>query len=175
MDNSYYYAKPRPPYLLGLLCLIPLIGFFVGLVMLILGLTKYKDKWFTAIGVLGMLFTIGIYGSMFYFAFKSNAGKNAFAEFAQMQLNTLVRDIEFYKLEKGKYPDRLEQLIEGNKMTNIYDPMYMMNPKPFNYQNLDSNYTLFSNGVDGIPNTKDDLFPEINGSDSSKIGFIKLN
>jgi predicted membrane metal-binding protein len=174
MDNSYYYTKPRPPYLLGLLCLIPLLGFFVGLVMLILGIAKYKDKWFIAIGVFGMLFTIGIYGSMFYYGFMSKQGKNAFAQIAQIQLNDLVRDVEFYKLENGKYPENLEQLIGANKMTMIYDPIQMMQPKPFNYQNLDSNYTLFSSGLDGIPNTKDDLFPEVNVSDSSKIGFIKL-
>jgi hypothetical protein len=59
-------TKSKPPYLLGLLCLIPLVGAFVGLGLLLYGLIKYKDKWLSIIGAAGILLTVLVYGSLFY-------------------------------------------------------------------------------------------------------------
>jgi len=42
----------------------------------------------------------------------------------------------------------------------------------YNYKKIGDRYLLFSSGQDGIPNTKDDLFPQIKITDSSKIGLI---
>jgi hypothetical protein len=43
----------------------------------------------------------------------------------------------------------------------------------YNYQKIGDKYLLFSSGQDGIPNTKDDLFPQITITDNSKIGLIQ--
>ena len=43
----------------------------------------------------------------------------------------------------------------------------------FEYKKIGNKYTLFSVGIDGIPNTADDIYPNIFDSDSSKFGFMK--
>jgi hypothetical protein len=45
MDTTIIRTKSKLPYLLGFLCLIPLVGAFVGLDLLLYGLIRYKDKW----------------------------------------------------------------------------------------------------------------------------------
>jgi hypothetical protein len=92
-----------------------------------------------------------------------------------MELNSLVKNIEFYKLEYGHYPDNLQQLLIDDKLAPINDPAEGMNTKGnsyFNYERVGDKYRLFSSGEDGIPNTEDDLFPQVTITDSSKIGLI---
>jgi len=43
----------------------------------------------------------------------------------------------------------------------------------YNYKKIGDKYLLFSSGQDGIPNTKDDLFPQVTITDSSKIGLMR--
>ena len=50
--------KSKPPYLLGLLGIIPLVGFFVGLGLTMYGIFKYKDKLLIRIGMICMIFTV---------------------------------------------------------------------------------------------------------------------
>jgi hypothetical protein len=85
----------------------------------------------------------------------------------------LVKDIEFYKLQNGKYPERLEQLQSSNSMVIIYDPLQAGSKtnSEYNYMLVGDNYKLFSSGIDRKQNTKDDIIPDI--KDSSKVGFIK--
>lgn len=167
-------AKQKPPYLLGLLCLIPLIGAFVGLVFVILGITRFKDKWFTLIGVFGILFTIIIYTTLFYVGNHTSYIKNGFRVMSQINLNNLVKDIEFYKITNGQYPDSLKQLKINS--TFIYDPIQSNQKNTsnlFNYLKVDDKYRLFSSSEDGIPNTKDDLYPQVSYKLINKIGLIK--
>lgn len=63
-------VRPKPPYLMGLLCLIPLIGAFFGLSFIISGISKYRDRWFTLIGIFGVLYTIAVYTSLYQFGKK---------------------------------------------------------------------------------------------------------
>jgi hypothetical protein len=169
--------KSKPPYLLGLLCLIPLVGAFVGLGLLLYGIIKYKDKWLSIIGAAGICWTIIIYSSLFYATTHSSVFNKGFEDISQMQLNSLVKNVEFYKLVHGQYPDSLKQLLVDDKLAPIYDAVQGMKTKEnsyYNYEKIGDKYTLFSSGEDGIPNTKDDLFPTIQINDSSKIGLIKL-
>jgi len=168
--------KSKAPYFLGILCLFPLIGAFVGLGLLIYSLAYYKDKWLTIIGAFGILFTIIIYSLFFYAANNLNVFKQSWVQITQMQLNSLVKNIEFYKLQNGVYPDSLKQLLIDDKVAPIHDQIAGMKSKRdnyFNYRKVNDNYTLFSSGPDGIPNTKDDLYPIIIINDSSRIGFRK--
>jgi hypothetical protein len=38
-----------------------------------------------------------------------------------MNLNSLVKNIEFNKLQYGQYPDSLQQLLKEDKFVPIYD------------------------------------------------------
>jgi hypothetical protein len=176
MNPTTIQNKSKPPYLLGLLCLIPLVGAFVGLGLLLYGLLKYKDKWLSIIGAAGIVWTIIVYSTLFYAGTHASVFKKGFEDISQMQLNSLVKNIEFYKLAHGQYPDSLQQLLKEDKLASIYDAAQGMNTKEnsyYNYQKTGDKYLLFSSGQDGIPNTKDDLFPQVTITDSSKIGLIR--
>ncbi|HWK04437.1 MAG TPA: type II secretion system protein GspG [Puia sp.] len=176
MNQTTIRYKSKPPYLLGFLCLIPLVGAFVGLGLLLYGLLKYKDKWLSIIGALGIFWTVIVYSALFYAGTHASVFTKGFEDISQMQLNSLVKNIEFYKLAHGQYPDSLQQLLKDDKLVPIYDAVQGMNAKKisyYNYQKAGDKYLLFSSGQDGIPNTKDDLFPQITITDSSKIGLIK--
>lgn len=166
----------KPPYWIGLFCIIPLIGAIIGLIILIQGITKYKNKLFSAIGASGILFTIIIYFSLFYVTKHTYEFKQGFTELSQMELNSLLKNIEFYKIQHGQYPDSLQQLSGDDKTVMIFDAIQINQGRKatlYNYQKIGNKYLLFSSGNDGVPNTKDDLFPQIPISDSSKIGLIK--
>lgn len=176
MQTTSLPTKSKPPYLLGLLCLIPLVGAFVGLGLLLYGIIKYKDKWLSIIGAAGILITVFVYGSLFYAMKNANIFKTGFADISQMQLNSLTKNIEFYKLQHGQYPDSLQQLLQDDKLAPITDAIQLNQQRQnsyYNYEKLGEKYRLFSSGQDGIPNTKDDFLPQIEVSDSTKIGLIK--
>jgi type II secretion system (T2SS) protein G len=176
MENATAAQKSKPPYLLGLICIIPLVGAFVGLGLLLYGLLKYKDKWLSIIGAAGILWTVLVYSSLFYAGTHASVFKKGFEDISQMQLNSLVKNIEFYKLSHGQYPDSLQQLLNDDKLAPINDAAQGMSTKEnsyYNYEKIGDKYSLFSSGQDGIPNTKDDLFPQITITDSSKIGLIR--
>lgn len=176
METTTIPTKSKPPYLLGLLCLIPLVGAFVGLGLLLYGLIKYKDKWLSIIGAAGILWTIIVYSTLFYAGTHASVFKKGFEDISQMQLNSLVKNIEFYKLSHGQYPDNLKRLLNDDKLAPINDVVQGMKTKAnsyYNYQKVGDKYLLFSSGQDGIPNTKDDLYPQVTITDSSKIGLIK--
>jgi Type II secretion system (T2SS), protein G len=167
----------RHLYSRGWFGLIPLVGGFVGIGLILLGVFKYKDKKLSLIGFAALLFTITIYSSIYiYFTYSKN-GLNQWAEASKMQLNSLVKDIEFYKLQHGSYPDSLQQLVSKDKIVFIYDPLLEVGQNThdtkFNYLKIGDKYTVFSSGIDKIPNTSDDIYPEVVISDSSKIGLIR--
>lgn len=175
MDPATTPKKSKPPYLLGLLCLIPLVGAFVGIGLLLYGLLRYRDRWLSIIGAAGIIWTIAIYSSLFYAGKHASIFRKGFEDISQMQLNSLVKNIEFYKLAHGQYPDSLQQLLIDDKLAPIFDAAQGMNSKEssyYNYQRVGGRYLLFSSGQDGMPNTKDDLFPQITITDSSKIGLM---
>lgn len=175
---SYQTARPKPGalYALGIICLIPVIGFIAGIVFLIVGIAYYKDKWFSLMGVFGILWTVALYSVLFYFSFRSPLRQKAYENMAQSNLNVLVKEIEFYWTQHGAYPDSLKQLTANKRFFFIHDAApgkSFEGPMLFNYEKRGEKYVLFSSGFDGIPHTKDDLFPQVTISDSSKIGLIK--
>jgi hypothetical protein len=138
-----------------------------------LGLVRYKDKKLVLIGFAAILFTIAVYGLLFYFSEYSATGRKMTAEIAQEQLNSLVKEVEFYKLQTGQYPDSLEQIQAYSKLAFIYDPLSTKatgNTKKFTYQRSGEQYSLHSVGIDMINNTEDDIYPS---TDSKKTGLLK--
>lgn len=163
-------------YKRGWLGLIPLIGGFVGLVLIILGISKYKDRKLITIGTAALLFTVLLYSSLIYYFRYSEKYRRDFAVFSQPLMNSLVKSIEFYKIENGAYPDSLEQIITTDKMVSITDPILagspVINKRTFYYKKVGTKYNLFSAGVDMKPYTTDDIFPSSNFFDSTKTGLI---
>jgi hypothetical protein len=172
-----------PPYILtnprsgrhlygrGWLGLIPLIGFFVGVGLLVLGITKYKDRKLIWIGIAAMMFTIVIYGSMFLYS-NSDSARKEWISFVPNQLNAIVREIEFYRLQNGQYPDRLEQIQQNGTQIFFNDPLSAKRNQKlakYNYVRIGNRYQLFSSGIDKMPRTADDIFPTI---DTSNLGLI---
>ena len=174
MDHHIAHTEKRiegrPPYLMGLLCLIPLVGALVGIALILYGIFKYKDKILIAIGVFGVVFTVVVYASLFYNLEHGKSAGEQFAKIAQLDLNSLAPDIEFYKIQNGAYPDSLDELRRDNKFIVITDPLLV---RKMDKNRLDSNrYTLYSVGIDGIPHTADDIYPSV-GQDSSKFGLVR--
>jgi hypothetical protein len=170
-------SKSKPPYLLGLLCLIPMVGAFVGFGLLMYGIFKYKDKWLIIIGIAGIIWTVAVYGSLSYQFKYGTDTRKGFASLSQMQLNSLLKNIEFYKIQHGNYPDSLGQISEDDKMAGVNDPLRSLEEDSkkgtkYNYQRVGNHYYLFSSGIDGIPNTKDDLYPQVAPTDSAKFGLL---
>lgn len=66
--------------------------------------------------------------------------------------------------------------MSDEKYVFINDPLQKGNSKSreFFYEQKDSNhYRLFSRGLDGVSDTKDDVYPTLNINDSNKIGWVK--
>ncbi|WP_295669284.1 YcxB family protein [uncultured Mucilaginibacter sp.] len=171
-------SKTKPPYLLGLICIVPLVGAFVGFGLLMYGIFQYKDKWLIIIGAAGIVWTVAVYGSMDYQLKNSLQTRKGFAEISQMQLNSLLKNIEFYKIQHVNYPDSLAQVTEDDKMVAINDPLRSFDKDikkdtKYIYQRVGNHYYPFSSGIDGIPNTKDDIYPQVAKSDSAKLGLIR--
>jgi hypothetical protein len=168
--------KPKPPYIIGWFCLIPVIGFFVGLSLVFRGIFKYKDKRLILVGVFGLVFTPLIYGFQIYESRYTTFGKQGWEILSQKGMVELVRGIEQYKIKYGQYPDSLQQLAKHDFTALINDPIQSYQYREYtiyNYQRVGNKYVLFSSGEDGIPYTADDFFPPVQITDSSKVGLIK--
>jgi len=177
--NAMQGGYVKPPYALALLGIIPFVGAVNGIIMIIQGVVKYKNILYSVLGLAGIMFTIYIFS---FFWMKPNlndaAFSKGFAHTSQTQLNEVVKDIEFYKLQNNHYPDSLQQLTTANNTVDIYDPIYSFRARksiPFNYKKIGKRYTIYSSGLDMVPNTKDDIYPSINVSDTTKFGFIRVN
>lgn len=166
---------PRRLYYWGLLGLFPNIGLVCGIILTIRGIFQYKDYKLLLIGISDILFTIFFWISVNYYVAHSSTFQKQNIELAQGRLNTLFKTIEFYKLENGVYPDSLEQLQKDDKTLSIYDFLPRSSDYKtvrYNYSKAGSKYYLFSSGIDGIPNTADDIYPKISKTDTAKFGLI---
>lgn len=162
------------PFVISGLSFIPLCGVIFGIISIVWGLVTPKrgGKVLAIIGALGIAFTVILYGSLFYFGFIQRGGfyDEIRAEMAKSQLPDLVKAIEFYKLQNGKYPTNLDELANSQKQgqyVSILDPTTMVGISPkmrnFHYKVLTDGrgYYLLSVGTDGKPYTPDDLLPNI--------------
>ena len=191
MENTENHTHAAPQakihtaaYVLAAISFIPLIGLLFGiaaLVLSILGWRKRGAKIVALIASLGMLCTIVLYGALFYFGFVQRGGvyDELRQQLAVNTLSTLVSEIEFYRLQHGAYPELLEQLQEAqpNKPIFIVDtsstPFSAEPFRLFYYERSgDVHYYLRSVGNDGKAFTADDILPNIEQTENSKIGLL---
>jgi hypothetical protein len=140
-----------------------------------LGVVRYRDKKLVAIGLAAVLFTIVVYGWLFYFIGYSDLARKGEAKTQPGILNEVVKAIEFYKLQNGHYPDSIQQVHTKDEPLIIFDVLSKKgfgDYNPFFYQRIDSGNTLYSCGLDQKLHTSDDIFPSV---ESTNIGFIKDN
>ena len=164
-------------YYWGFLGLIPLVGGITGIILLFRGIFQYKDAKLVLIGTGCILLTVGVYSYMFYDSEYGKSTGKSFEHVAQMELNNCMKDVEFFKMQHGVYPNSLEQIKANNQLLTIDDPLqtrkFGNKITKFNYHRVGGNYYLFSSGLDGIPNTSDDLYPALIDSDNNKFGLIR--
>jgi hypothetical protein len=163
-------------YLIGLTCLIPFLGAIMGGYFIVFGLFR-KDLWFVVMGIIGVIITVMVYSNQSEKEDIKNGFLNTVRSISQTDLEYLVKDIEMYKIENGQYPDSLEQLLTMNHNAHIIDFVQKAISKRvsyFNYSRHGNKYMIFSSGEDGIPNTLDDILPQITIKENSKIGLMKM-
>lgn len=166
-------------YSWGWIGIIPNFGFIAGLILLYKGLFNYKDKKLVVIGIADILFSIIFWSVLFYQMNHGDWFSDSNSKFAQTELNSIVKDIEFFKSQNGSYPESLYQFNKTDQLIFINDPFLLTNldtmNRNFNYKKIRDKYTIFSVGVDRIPNTLDDIYPTVTNDDTIKFGFIKIS
>jgi hypothetical protein len=155
-------------YYLSLLCVVPGFGIIIGLILILYALFKLKDLklFFLVLILTGVGITLMI-ADKNYMKKDAMYGKETGAMFSIMAadlLDDIAGKIDVYKIKTGRYPDSLKELTKMYPQLFINDPMSGHNGvvvrqiQFYYYRNTDK-YNLFSVGMDGIPNTSDDIFP----------------
>jgi hypothetical protein len=171
------------PYVISGLSFIPLVGIPFGIVALIWGITTKKigGKKLALLGGAGILVTLSLYGSLFYFGFAKRGGSydELRTQLARTLLNTLVQSVEFYKVQHGGYPESLKALQESlPKDTTVFvsdptDVKFGGKSRYFYYERVGTDhYYLRGVGPDGLPFTSDDILPQVQMTPGSKLGLL---
>lgn len=178
------YEKPGPfPFVIAGLSFIPLIGVFFGLIAVIWGIIKNKSggKKIAFIGAGGILFTVVLYSALFYFGFVQRGGiyDKLRAKLSGANITSLVQSIEFYKTQNGQYPESLEVLqksLPKNSFVFIFDPADIKlggSSRHYYYELVDNDhYYLLGIGPDGKPFTEDDILPQVEVGEQSRVGLL---
>jgi len=171
------YDDPRRLYKWGWLELIPVWGAVAGVILMFKGFGQERDKKLVLIGAGGILFTILVCYFLVPHYVVSKMAKKGLVGLTQSDVNNLVKEIEFYKMQNGIYPDSLKEVTKGDKFASIHDLMALpdagINSQTFHYRKIGNKYTLYSVGIDGIAGTADDIYPTSTMNDTTKFGFIK--
>jgi hypothetical protein len=188
MNDQLPSAPPKQalgslPFAVGGASFIPLLGIPLGIVAVVWGLlTKRKGRIvLILLGTGGILFSVLLYASLFYFGFVRRGGvyDHLRAELAQTTLQSLVKEIEFFKLQKGTYPTTLEELLPptANSFVSVYDPtqMHLRDEKSrmfyYELQSDKEHYYLLSVGPDRVPFTSDDIVPQFSPQETARMGL----
>jgi hypothetical protein len=167
---------------LAVVSFIPLLGVLFGLVAVVWG-GFTRTWWLLVTGLVGILFTVILYGSLFYFGFVQRGGvfDKLRVPMAEQALNSTVRELEYYKLQRGHYPTTLRELAPSRQSPPVgLDPTALfpigLKPRdPYFYYEVNlagDHYFLRSVGPDGIPFTADDILPTIPEAERKRTGLL---
>lgn len=152
---------PKKLYLLGFAGIFPNLGLITGTILVFQGFKRRNNK-LKLLGLAGILFT-----PLFWYVFShSDLHKRQTIELTNYRLNEVVKDLEFYNIKNGQYPDSLAQLKKQNnffadeELFNEGFTFKKIKPARFYFKRLDNDYVLKSFGPDLILNIKDDIYPE---------------
>lgn len=176
--NTTQKSRSKKYYWYGIFTIIPIVGLIIGILFFRKGII-IKDRILCFIGALGIMITGAFFVGGLLYSKYSDVGKAKRVELAQYSLNQVMRDVEFYKLQFGHYPDSLQELKFVDITVFIMDPLsqkgiFSRMLDYLNYKKIDSaHYTLFSAGLDQIRHTSDDIYPFVPNSDSGKSGLVR--
>jgi hypothetical protein len=147
------------------LSFIPAIGVFFGLVSIVISMVNFKRfKLLFILGLSGIIFTIIIYSTLYYFGSVKRGGTY---DKLRVTMNLyLLKEIDKeminYKCRFGEYPTELKDLLKVNMNLDLKDPMIQViknykGDSLFYYKLKPDSFELFSIGFDGKPFTSDDI------------------
>ena len=167
------------PYIIGALSFLPGIGVMLGIIAIIWGLeTKKKGgKIVASLGIAGNLLTLLTIVALSQIG-KEESRKETIRVITAAKLEDLIGILEEVKLNDGKYPMSLQDLVTENPSISLEDIedntqfRYGEKPKFFYYENLSpDHYYLLGVGDDGIPFTEDDMIPKKSFNQGRIIGL----
>jgi len=164
---------------------IPLIGVLTGIICIFNAVISRRpnSKLLGTLGFAGIMFSVVLYGSIFYKMYEGEGfgGKN-FEPHAISAMTSLIRTIEYIKIQNSLYPNNMDEIrasLKEGEMVFSYDvsgPVKMgEQQRDFYYEviNEGNNYLLFGIGVDGTPFTEDDIYPIVDPIKDKNIGWIQ--
>jgi hypothetical protein len=171
------------PFVLAGLSYIPAIGVLFGIVTIMWGLiTKRRGgRKLASIGAGGICLSVVLYGGIFYFGHVVRGGvyDDLRTKMAQNNLNAIVKDVEFYRLTRGQYPESLADLKrtlpkDSPDASRLIDPRAFSAKKGdpyFYYKKMDADhYYLRGVASDGKPFSPDALVPQV--AASTNLGLL---
>lgn len=169
-DNKATYTKKNAPIGLVIfsgLSFIPMFGVLFGTISILISLINFgRLKLVFILGLSGILFTIIIYSSLYYFGFEHRGGvyDELRIKTNHYLLSEIEREINHYECKYGEYPESLNDVLLVNNHLTIKDPILHMvedykGDSLFYYKLSEGGFDLFSVGLDGIPYTSDDIHP----------------
>lgn len=159
---------PIPFIVLGGLSFIPMVGFVIGLLSVIISFFSFrKFKVLFILGISGMVFTMAIIGWLYFVGMIPGTRKYAenWVPMDRYFLKQIQKDLVLYRNKHGDYPKQLQDLHSQDPYLTLKDPLttWIKNYKGdslFYYKTTADSFQLFSVGLDGKPYTKDDIFPD---------------
>jgi hypothetical protein len=170
-EFSTYIEKHRSPFVskistqLKWWSFIPFIGLVFGLIFFIRGLSERNFKYLGIAFTSLMISIVGWLAFAFYWDYSGKTSQqNLYA--TQQSLNTIVKELAYYKVKNGAYPESLDSLKKQNQFLIFsehnmgFNPFSKSESRDFYYQRQDSTYILLAPGPDAIPLTEDDILPD---------------
>ena len=169
-------------YIVAGIGFIPLVGIPFACISIVLGLIKFSvgGKRLVAMGISGIALSIFLYSNLFYFGFVQRHGMfdDMRVKLSHTVITNLVKDIEYYKVLKEHYPEKLQDLSDSSKFAMYYDPAtvrgLVSKELPYFYQLTDdkSHYYLLGIGDDQLPFTSDDILPDLSEAERARTGLL---
>lgn len=166
------YGLAVASFILGLVSFVPLLGVLTGIVAIVLGAissAKIKKEQLGGkrlaiagiiLGILGIIFTIVLYESLFYWGFVAKNGP--FSEpkrmVSQQVLTQNAGYLELYKKKHGNYPETIEELSKDGY--TVFPTDHYLKPFYYKVSADGQTYELRSLGQDGEYGTSDDVLPQ---------------
>lgn len=185
MSNEVKKKHGAGVFVLAGISFFPLLGVLPGVICILIAIVgrRNNSKLLGGLGIAGILVTIILYGFILPTAVKSTDFSKSFEPHAISDMTSLIRHIEYYKLQHGYYPVSIEDirsnLKEGEKVIT-FDVSGTMEfgkePREFHYQVIGKgdHYLLFGIGVDATPFTGDDIYPIVDPEKDKNIGWVKF-
>lgn len=163
---------------------VPIVGVLPGGLCVVNAMVSRREN----SNILGMLGTAGIVLTIFLAGVvipkmvNSEQFVKGLEPHARSTMTTLVRHIEYYKLQYGEYPESIKALrddLKEGEMVYSFDisaPTTLgMTAREFHYELINDgrNYVLLGVGMDATPYTDDDVFPLIDAKKDIRIGWLK--